>query len=108
MTQIFVGNLPYDVTEQDLQHEFECFGRVNSVRIMIDASINRSRGFAFVHMPSFDDADEAIQQMSGSTLNGRQLTVNESQKDHSTTGRQQHGDAARDAALDLFNTLLQE
>lgn len=78
MPQIFVGNLPYDACESDLRYRFEPFGRVNSVRIVTDASTNRPRGFAFVNMPSSDDAEEAVARLCGSSLGGRQLTINES------------------------------
>ena len=59
VNSIFVGNLPFNVREEDLRQAFERFGRVASVRIMTDPSTSQCRGFAFVSMPSLDDADEA-------------------------------------------------
>ncbi len=109
MNSIFVGNLPFNVREQDLRQAFERFGRVGSVRIMTDPSTSQSRGFAFVSMPSLDDADEAIKHMSGASMGGRQLTVNESQNDR--RGSHQGGNAAggtssdRSKAIELFSRI---
>lgn len=108
MTQIFVGNLSYSVCESKIRDAFERFGRVSSVRLMIDAATNRSRGFAFVQMPSLDDADEAIKRMSGSSLNGRQLTVNEAQDSGRSTAERSAGRSARDAAMAFFASLQEE
>ena len=79
MNSIFVGNLPYTACETDLRRLFERHGRVASVRIMTEPGSDRSRGFAFVHMPRIEDAEEAISCVSGVEMNGRRLTVNESQ-----------------------------
>lgn len=102
MTTIFVGNLPYNMDESELRREFERFGRVASVRIATDPSTNRSRGFGFVRMPRLDDADEAIAGLSGRTVHGRRLTVNESQNDrpHNETDN-----SARNKALNFFAAL---
>ena len=105
MTQIFAGNLAFSATEADIRQAFEVFGRVTSVRMMIDHSTNQSRGFAFVTMPSLDDADEAINRMSGSTLNGRQIKVNEAaSRERSSTP----DGSARDAAMAMFAALQDE
>jgi RNA recognition motif-containing protein len=108
VNSIFVGNLSFSVREQDLRQAFERFGRVASVRIMTDPSTSQCRGFAFVSMPSLDDADEAIRHMSGASLGGRQLTVNASQNDN--RGPRQGGAAGgsskeRAKALDLFERI---
>jgi len=119
MTQIFVGNLSYTTCESDLRTAFERYGRVSSVRIAMEQSTNRSRGFGFVQMPSIDDADDAIQRMSGATLNGRQLTVNEAEvsfgEGGSGSSRQSNGPSrpgsdpkARKAAMAMFESLLDE
>jgi RNA recognition motif-containing protein len=79
MTQIFVGNLDYKVSEADLRRSFESYGRVASVRIMTEAGTGRSRGFAFVSMPRLDDADEAIHRLNGTSLCGRNIVVNQAQ-----------------------------
>ncbi len=77
MPRIFVGNLPFDTREDDLRSRFAAFGHVTSVRLATDAA-NQSRGFAFVVMPSLDDADEAVSRLSGTEFGGRRLTVNTS------------------------------
>jgi len=107
MTDIFVGNLPFKVCETDLRRTFERYGRVASVRIMTDPKTNNSRGFAFVRMPYLDDADEAIKRLSGITMQGRRLTVNESrdaradQRPAESQGENSH----RSAALQFFDAL---
>lgn len=106
MPKIFVGNLPFDTCETDLRTQFEVFGHVASVTVATDAS-NRSRGFAFVVMPSLDDADEAVHRMSGTVLGGRCLTVNTSED---TPRRPQSGDAnqARSEAMSFFDALMSD
>ena len=74
---IFVGNLPYSATEEELRSAFGAFGTVSKVQIMMDRATGRPRGFAFVEMPSADEANAAIAAMSGQNFNGRPLTVNE-------------------------------
>lgn len=82
MTNIFVGNLSFQATEQDLRKAFERFGTVGSIRLMTDRATGRSRGFAFVNMQRLDDADEAIHDLNGAPLCGRNMTVNEANKDN--------------------------
>lgn len=77
MTQIFVGNLAYDVNENQLRSTFERYGRVSSVRISTDRMSGRARGFAFITMSRLEDADEAIVRLNGSQMSGRALVVNE-------------------------------
>lgn len=77
MTQIFVGNLAYTTSERDLRSTFEHYGRVSSVTVMQDSATGRPRGFAFVGMSRWEDAEEAIARLNGSSLLGRQLVVNE-------------------------------
>ena len=74
---IFVGNLSFKTTEQELQREFEAFGEVNSVKIITDHDTFKSRGFAFVEMPDRDQALAAIAGMNGKELAGQSLKVNE-------------------------------
>jgi RNA recognition motif-containing protein len=76
-TKLFVGNLSFNVTENDLQDAFAAFGTVTEVNLMLDRVTNRPRGFAFVTMSSKEEADKAIQAMNGKQLDGRALTVNE-------------------------------
>jgi cold-inducible RNA-binding protein len=76
-TKLFVGNLSFEVTENDLQDLFAQAGQVNSVNIMQDRATGRSRGFAFVEMGSEADTAKAITLFSGKDFKGRALTVNE-------------------------------
>ena len=74
--RIYVGNLSYQTTENDLTNLFEEVGQVESVNVITDRDTGRSKGFAFVEMSS-EDADKAITQFNGTEVNGRALTVNE-------------------------------
>jgi cold-inducible RNA-binding protein len=74
--KVYVGNLPFRTTEDDLNSLFSQVGAVESVTIITDRETGRSKGFGFVSMGS-DDADKAIAQFNGSQFNGRALTVNE-------------------------------
>jgi RNA recognition motif-containing protein len=74
---IYVGNMSYTVTEEDLQKAFEAFGQVASVSIIRDKFSNQSKGFGFVEMPSKEEAQAAISGMNGKDLKGRTLNVNE-------------------------------
>ena len=76
-TKLFVGNLSYNVTENDLQDLFAKHGTVTDVNLMLDRMSGRSRGFAFVTMSSKEEADAAAQALNGHALDGRNLTVNE-------------------------------
>ncbi len=76
-SKLFVGNLSFDVTENDLQDLFATFGPVTDVNLMTDRSTGRSRGFAFVTMATPEGAQAAIQGTAGKDLKGRSLTVNE-------------------------------
>jgi RNA recognition motif-containing protein len=75
--KLFVGNLPYETQEQDLESLFGQAGQVETVAVMRDRVTGRARGFAFVEMASDDDAQKAITQFNGHQLGGRALTVNE-------------------------------
>jgi RNA recognition motif-containing protein len=75
--KLYVGNLPYDTGEQDLQALFGQAGTVESVSVMRDMATGRARGFAFVEMASDEDAQKAIEQLNNRELGGRNLTVNE-------------------------------
>ena len=74
--KIYVGNLSYEVTEQDLRQEFEAFGGVDSVSVITDNYSGRPRGFAFVEMSSESEGQAAITGLNGKTLKERTLTVN--------------------------------
>jgi cold-inducible RNA-binding protein len=77
MKKLFVGNLPFGATEDELRDLFAPFGEVQQVRIMTDRDTGKSRGFAFVEMAQDEDATKAIDGLSGKDFGGRQLTVNE-------------------------------
>jgi RNA recognition motif-containing protein len=74
---IYVGNLAYSATEDDLRSAFGAFGQVTSVKIVRDRETGRSRGFAFVEMEDGEGAQNAVAQMNGRDLSGRNLVVNE-------------------------------
>lgn len=75
--RLYVGNLPYDTGENQLQDLFAQFGQVDSVRVMRDMATGRARGFAFVEMSSDDEAQRAVTGLNETQLGGRSLTVNE-------------------------------
>ncbi len=75
-TKLFVGNLSFNTTENDLQEAFAAHGTVVEANLMMDRMSGRSRGFAFVTMSTPEEAQKAIQAMNGATLADRQLTVN--------------------------------
>jgi RNA recognition motif-containing protein len=74
---IYVGNLSYTVTEEDLRQAFEAFGEVASASIIKDKFSNQSKGFGFVEMPVKEEAQAAISGMNGKEMKGRTLNVNE-------------------------------
>jgi len=77
MKNLFVGNLPYDASEEALRDLFAPFGEVQQVRIMTDRDTGKSRGFAFVEMAQDDQAAAAIASLNGKEFGGRPLTINE-------------------------------
>lgn len=77
MTNIYVGNLSYDASEDDLREAFERYGQVSAVNIIKDRETGRSRGFAFVEMPQEEDAKKAIEELNLQSVAGRKITVNE-------------------------------
>ena len=75
-TKLYVGNLPYETTESDLQALFEGAGQVASVNVMRDRATGQARGFAFVEMSTPAEATSAISQLDQHAFGGRNLTVN--------------------------------
>ncbi|HVQ13132.1 MAG TPA: RNA-binding protein [Vicinamibacterales bacterium] len=75
--KLYVGNLPYETNEQDLQELFTQAGNVETVTVMRDRDTGRARGFAFVEMSSDDEAQNAITKLNDQQFGGRRLTVNE-------------------------------
>ena len=74
---IYVGNLPFETTEDSLQVAFTEYGEVTTARVITDKFTGRSRGFGFVEMPDNSQAEVAIQALNGKEMDGRPLTVNE-------------------------------
>jgi RNA recognition motif-containing protein len=79
MTKIFVGNLAFTTSERELRSTFEHYGRVASVRMICDQNTGNPRGFAFVGMPSWEDAEEAIVRLNGRSVSGRNIVVSQAQ-----------------------------
>ena len=90
---IYVGNLSYEVTEEDLRTAFESFGKVESANIIQDKYSGKSKGFGFIEMPSAEEAKSAIEGLNGKELKGRNLNVNEARpRSESRSDRGGRGD----------------
>lgn len=74
---IYIGNLSYDVKDNDLKAAFSAFGNVTSAKVIVDSETGRSKGFGFVEMESKEEAQQAINKLNGTELQGRPITVNE-------------------------------
>jgi RNA recognition motif-containing protein len=85
-TKLFVGNLSFDTTENDLQDAFAAHGTVTEANLMMDRTTGRPRGFAFVTMATPEEAQKAIQALNGSMVGGRSLTVNEARPREERSG----------------------
>ncbi|MBC5782288.1 RNA-binding protein [Ramlibacter sp. USB13] len=75
-SKIYVGNLPYSVTDSILESNFAEFGGVSSAKLVMDRETGRSKGFGFVEMPSAEEAQAAIKGLHGRSVDGRSITVN--------------------------------
>ena len=84
--KLYVGNLPYTVSQQDLEETFGKCGTVESVNVITDRSTGQSKGFAFIEMSSNAEAQKAIQDINGSSVEGRALTVNEARPQEKKSG----------------------
>lgn len=78
--RLFVGNLAYSTTEDRLRQEFERFGNVTSVAVVIDRMSGRSRGFGFVEFSTSEEGQAAMSELNGSSLDGREIVVNEARE----------------------------
>jgi cold-inducible RNA-binding protein len=78
--RIFIGNLDWAITEDELEQLFEPYGIVNRTQIITDRETRRSRGFGFVEMPDSTEARAALAGLNGTSLGGRPLTVNEARQ----------------------------
>lgn len=85
--RIYVGNLSYRTTEENLESAFATYGRVKDVSIMRDRETGKSRGFGFVEMEETQEAADAVEGLNGTPLDGRTLTVNEARPRTSGSGR---------------------
>jgi RNA recognition motif-containing protein len=85
-TKLYVGNLPFQTSDQELHTLFSGVGTVESVNLVRDMATGRARGFAFVEMASSDEAQEAIRALNNHNLGGRNLTVNEARPKTSAGG----------------------
>lgn len=93
---IYVGNLSYQLTEDELRQAFEAFGQVESANIIRDKYTGQSRGFGFVEMPSAEEAQSAIIGLNGKELQGRSLNVNEARpRSENRGGRGNRGGGRR-------------
>lgn len=85
-TRLFVGNLSFNITENDLRDAFAAYGTVTDASLMMDRMTNRSRGFGFVTMSTPEEAQKAIEALNGKELDGRALTVNVARPREERTG----------------------
>ena len=90
--KIYVGNLSYDVTEEELRQEFQAFGEVESVNIITDKYSGRPKGFAFVEMQSVSEGQAAITALNGKILKERTLNVNAARPRSDDRGGGSYGD----------------
>ena len=90
--KIYVGNLSYEVTEEDLRQEFGAFGEITSVSVITDKYSGRPKGFAFVEMASKSEAEAAITGLNGKTLKERTIVVNEARPRTDNRGGGSYGD----------------
>ena len=98
MTNIFVGNLNYSTTQEDLHTTFAQFGKVERVNVVTDRDSGQPRGFAFVEMTDANEAQNAISQLNGVELNGRAMNVNEARpKPSGNSGRGGFGGPRRNS-----------
>jgi cold-inducible RNA-binding protein len=90
-TKLFVGNLSFDITENDLQDAFAAHGTVTEANLMMDRATGRPRGFGFITMSSPEEAKKAIDALNGAMLGGRNLTVNEARPREERSGGSRSG-----------------
>ncbi len=93
--KIYVGNLSYDVTEEELRQEFQAFGEVESVSVITDKYSGRPKGFAFVEMPTLSEGQAAIAELNGKTLKERTMNVNAARPRTDNRGGGGYGDRKR-------------
>ncbi len=84
--KLYVGNLPYSITDEALREAFEQAGTVESAKVIIDRETNRCKGFGFVEMATDEEADAAINQLNGQSIAGRAMRVAEAKPQEPRTG----------------------
>jgi len=77
--KLYLGNLPYSASDEDIREAFAAYGKIDDVHIPLDRETNRPRGFAFIALADDDLARKAIEEMNGANLQGRNLRVNEAE-----------------------------
>ena len=103
MTNIYVGNLSFRATEEDVKNAFAVHGEVSNVSIITDRETGRSRGFAFVEMPASEEASAAIEAINGQEIVGRNVTVNEARpREDRPRGGRPGGDRQRSFSRDEY------
>ena len=94
-TKLYVGNLSFDVTENELREMLSQHGPVNEINVIMDKITGRARGFAFVTMNTQEGANAAIQKLNGTEWKGRALTINEARPREERAGGSGHGGGNR-------------
>ncbi len=92
---IYIGNMSFETTEDNLLEAFKAFGEVSTVKIITDNDSGRPKGFAFIEMPSKDEAQAAISGLNGTELNGRTLNVNGAKSKSEKSGNRSGGNGYR-------------
>jgi len=87
---IYVGNLPYSITESDLRETFSGFGEVSKVSLITDTYSGQSKGFGFVEMDNNSQADAAVKELNGTDMKGRNITVNQAKPKSERPSRGRH------------------
>jgi cold-inducible RNA-binding protein len=93
--KLYVGNLPYSATQESLEAAFGACGEVNSVNVIKDRDSGQSKGFAFVEMTRDNEAQKAIESLNGSSMDGRDIVVNEAKPMRSRGGNSGGGNSHR-------------
>ena len=94
--KLYVGNLPYSVTQQALEETFGQCGTVDSVNVITDRDTGQSKGFGFIEMSSDSEAQKAIQELNGTSIDGREIKVNEAKPKEPRKGGDRGGYGGRD------------
>lgn len=95
-TKLFVGSLPYSVTDQELEDMFKQFGEVSSAKVIFDRDTNRSKGFGFVEFADDAAAKKAVDELNNSEMGGRTIVVNEARPQEPRPRRDFGGDRGGD------------